>query len=53
VLKKLVETGRLDPEAETVVLNTGDGLKTLDAVSDGAAPTAVIRPSLDAFRAAV
>ncbi|NUP03992.1 MAG: threonine synthase, partial [Nonomuraea sp.] len=25
VLKKLVETGKLDPEAETVVLNTGDG----------------------------
>jgi threonine synthase len=53
VLKKLVESGRLDPEAETVVLNTGDGLKTLDAVSGDAAPTAVIRPSLDAFRAAV
>ncbi|GGT44570.1 threonine synthase [Nonomuraea spiralis] len=53
VLKKLAETGRLDPEAETVVLNTGDGLKTLDAISDGARPTAVIRPSLDAFRATV
>ncbi|MFI6602298.1 threonine synthase [Nonomuraea sp. NPDC050536] len=51
VLKKLVENGTLDPEAETVVLNTGDGLKTLDAVSDDAQPTAVIRPSLDAFRA--
>lgn len=51
VLKKLVENGTLDPEAETVVLNTGDGLKTLDAVSDEAKPTAVIRPSLDAFRA--
>jgi threonine synthase len=53
VLKKLVETGQLDPEAETVVLNTGDGLKTLDAVSDDAQPTAVIKPNLDAFRAAV
>jgi len=54
VLKKLVETGQLDPEAETVVLNTGDGLKTLDAIAgDSARPTAVIRPSLDAFRAAV
>ncbi len=30
-LKKLVESGRLDPDAETVVFNTGDGLKTLDA----------------------
>ncbi|MDF5757831.1 threonine synthase [Spongiactinospora sp. TRM90649] len=53
VLAKLVREGRLDPEAETVVLNTGDGLKTLDAVADQARPSAVIRPSLDAFRAAV
>ncbi|MBO4269530.1 threonine synthase [Microbispora triticiradicis] len=52
VLRKLVREGRLDPEAETVVLNTGDGLKTLDAVAEQARPSAVIRPSLDAFRAA-
>ncbi|MEU7001075.1 threonine synthase [Nonomuraea sp. NPDC046570] len=51
VLKKLVEAGTLDPDAETVVLNTGDGLKTLDAVAADAQPTAVIKPSLDAFRA--
>ncbi|MEV6984497.1 threonine synthase [Sphaerisporangium sp. NPDC051017] len=53
VLRKLLAKGLLDPAAETVVLNTGDGLKTLDAVSDEARPTAVIRPSLDAFRTAV
>ncbi|MBG0814747.1 threonine synthase [Planomonospora sp. ID82291] len=53
VLRKLVAEGRLDPDAETVVLNTGEGLKTLDAVADQARPTAVIRPSLDAFRAAL
>ncbi|MER5425005.1 threonine synthase [Streptosporangium roseum] len=53
VLRKLVAEGKLDPEAETVVLNTGDGLKTLDAVADHARPTAVIRPSLDAFRTAI
>ncbi|SEH01722.1 threonine synthase [Nonomuraea solani] len=53
VLKKLLEDGRLDPEAETVVLNTGDGLKTLDVIADEAEPSAVIRPSLDAFRATV
>ena len=53
VLKKLIETGQLDPDAETVVLNTGDGLKTLDAVAPTRGPTATIRPSLDAFRAAV
>nr|BFE84072.1 hypothetical protein GCM10020093_066730 [Planobispora longispora] len=52
VLRKLVAEGRLDPDAETVVLNTGDGLKTLDAVAAQARPTAVIRPSLDAFRTA-
>ncbi|GII58493.1 threonine synthase [Planotetraspora thailandica] len=52
VLHKLVRNGVLDPEAETVVLNTGDGLKTLDAVAAEARPTAVIRPSLEAFRTA-
>ena len=29
--KKLIEAGQLDPDAETVLLITGDGLKTLDA----------------------
>ncbi|GAA3508477.1 threonine synthase [Streptosporangium album] len=53
VLRKLVASGQIDPDAETVVLNTGDGLKTLDAVADQARPTAVIRPSLDAFRTAI
>ncbi|GAA3442542.1 threonine synthase [Planomonospora venezuelensis] len=52
VLRKLAAEGRIDPDAETVVLNTGDGLKTLDAVADQARPAAVIRPSLDAFRTA-
>ncbi|MFJ1703562.1 threonine synthase [Kitasatospora sp. NPDC088346] len=51
VLKKLVETGQLDPTRETVAINTGDGLKTLDAVSD-AGLTATIRPTLESFRAA-
>jgi threonine synthase len=50
VLKKLADEGRLDPDAVTVVINSGDGLKTLDAVSD-CGPTAIIRPTLDAFRA--
>ncbi|MFE6776854.1 threonine synthase [Streptomyces sp. NPDC057702] len=52
VTKKLIETGQLDPTLTTVVLNTGDGLKTLDAVAPTAGPTATIKPSLDAFRAA-
>jgi threonine synthase len=52
VAKKLLENGVLDPTVTTVVLNTGDGLKTLDAVAPTTGPTAVIRPSLDAFREA-
>ncbi|WP_246060174.1 threonine synthase [Herbidospora galbida] len=52
VLRKLTEAGVIDPDATTVVLNTGEGLKTLDAVQSEARPTAVIRPSLDAFRTA-
>src|SRR3954447_12258208 len=51
-LKKLVETGRLDPEADTVVFNTGDGLKTLDAIADRVGPAATIEPSYSAFTAA-
>jgi threonine synthase len=51
-LRKLLAAGVLDPAAETVILNTGDGLKTLDAVAPTAQPTATIRPSLEAFREA-
>jgi threonine synthase len=52
-LRKLIANGELDPTKETVVLNTGDGLKTLDAVADRVGPTATIKPSLDAFRVVV
>jgi threonine synthase len=50
VLRKLVESGRLDPGAETVVFNTGEGLKTLDAVVDLVGPTHRVKPSLRAAR---
>jgi len=50
VLGKLVASGRLDPEAETVVLNTGEGLKTLDAVATLVGPTYRVKPSLRAAR---
>jgi threonine synthase len=50
-LKKLVETGQLDPDVETVVFNTGDGLKTLDAVADRVGPAATIEPTYAAFTA--
>jgi threonine synthase len=52
VLRKLAESGQLDTSAETVVYNTGDGLKTLDAVAGHVAPTAVIPPTLAGMRAA-
>jgi threonine synthase len=50
VLKKLVDAGRLDPEAETVLYNTGEGLKTLDAVADLVGPSHRIKPSLRGAR---
>jgi len=52
VLRKLVDAGRLDPDAETVVFNTGEGLKTLDAVAGLVGPTHRVRPTLKAAREA-
>jgi threonine synthase len=52
VLRKLAESGALDTSVETVVYNTGDGLKTIDAVSAGARPTAVIKPTVKGMREA-
>ncbi len=49
VLKKLVDSGQLDPALETVVINTGHGLKTLDAVGDAVGPACTIAPSYAAF----
>ncbi len=50
-LQKLLDAGQLDPDAETVILNTGDGLKTLDAVVPVASPTVTISPRYGEFRA--
>ncbi|MCX4511655.1 threonine synthase [Streptomyces sp. NBC_01619] len=52
VAKKLIESGAIDPCLTTVVINTGDGLKTLDAVAPTTGMSAVIRPNLDSFREA-
>ncbi len=49
VLTKLLREGALDPDADTVVFNTGDGLKTLDAVAPVVGPAGTIKPSTDAF----
>ncbi|GAB3875630.1 threonine synthase [Kibdelosporangium lantanae] len=51
--KKLVETGKLDPNAETVLLITGDGLKTLDAVEDRIGPRATVPPTAAAVHQAL
>jgi threonine synthase len=51
VTRKLLEAGQLDPEAETVIINSGDGLKTLDAVAGTFPPVSPIRPTLEAFAA--
>src|SRR5215813_638409 len=55
VLRHLLAEGQLDPRAETVIINSGDGLKTLDVVGlTGAGPDGVlpgIRPTLAAFEA--
>jgi threonine synthase len=51
--KKLVESGQLDPDAETVLLITGDGLKTLDAVEHHVGPRATVPPNVKAVREAL
>jgi threonine synthase len=50
VLQKLVASGKLDPDAETVVFNTGEGLKTLDAVAGRVGPTHRVKPTLKSLR---
>ncbi len=47
--RRLLESGQLDPDAETVIINSGDGLKTLDAVAGSLPGVRPIRPTLEAF----
>ena len=47
VTRKLLAEGLLDPTAETVIVNTGEGLKTLDAVATGNGFTATISPNVE------
>ena len=51
-LCKLLKSGQLDPDVETVVFNTGDGLKTLDAIAAHVGPTATIKPTMASYLAA-
>ncbi len=48
-LRQLLASGAVDADAETVLYNTGDGLKTLGAVAGLVGPTATIAPSYKAF----
>src|SRR3954471_22152826 len=51
--KKMVEAGDLDPDADTVLLITGDGLKTLDAIEHQVGPKATIPATSKAVREAL
>ncbi|RCW40843.1 threonine synthase [Halopolyspora algeriensis] len=51
--KKLIDNGQLDPDSETVLLITGDGLKTLDAVQDHVGPKATVAPNTEAVDSAL
>jgi len=51
--RKLVQAGKLDPDVETVLLITGDGLKTLDAVAGQVGPTATVPASSKAVAEAL
>jgi threonine synthase len=51
VLRKLLSAGHIDPEARTVIINSGDGLKTPDAVADAIPAPDSIPATLEAFEA--
>ena len=51
VLAKLAARGEIDPDERVVLVITGEGLKTLDAVR-GTFETSTIAPSVEAFEAA-
>ena len=53
VTRKLLQQGSLDPEEETVLCITGNGLKTLDALQGKLDLGITIRPRLDEFEAQV
>jgi threonine synthase len=52
-LRRLLAAGRLDPTADTVILNTGDGLKTLEAIAGHVSVTATVPPRVGAALAAL
>jgi len=53
VAQKLVEQGKIDRDGSTVLCITGNGLKTLEALSGKVTMPVVIKPSLAEFEALV
>ncbi len=53
VLKKLVESGRIDPDELVVAYVTGNGLKTQEALAGALAEPVHVRPSLRAVEEAL
>jgi threonine synthase len=51
VLRALLKDGTIDPDARTVIINSGDGLKTPDAVADTIEAIIPIPATLAAFAA--
>jgi threonine synthase len=51
VLRNLLKDGQIDPDARTVIINSGDGLKTPDAVVATIEASTPIAPTLEAFAA--
>jgi threonine synthase len=49
VLRQLISDGQLDPDARTVIINSGDGLKTPDAVAATVSTAFPIPATLAAF----
>ena len=52
-LVQLVDSGVVRPDERVVALVTGNGLKTIEAVSPHCGPTATIAPTLESFAEAV
>jgi threonine synthase len=52
VLKKLVAAGKIDPEERVVAYITGNGFKTIDAVTERVGSPLRVAPTLAAFEAA-
>lgn len=49
VTKKLIQQGRIKPDETTLICITGNGLKTVEALSDQYADPVVIEPKLNHF----